>query len=107
MGRKKVSPNPKILFIRSQDGKEAEEVKTLVKSEINPREIGVRIKRLRKTPKGGMIETEDASHVTKIELSDTLKAEGRIAERLKKRNPRLMFHDVDSDEPDDMVIENV
>lgn len=96
---------PKVVFIKSEDDKKnVEEVETLIKQVVKQSQLGINVKRVTKTARGVMIETEGAEQLERIAQSDDLKKAGLIVEKPKKRLPRVMIYDVDPVEDEDEVM---
>lgn len=87
--------------------KEAEEVKKLMKEVIKPGELGVNIRRVRKTARGVLLEMESEEQLKKLEKNPAFASKGLSVERLKKKKPKVMIYDVDKDVPEEEVIKNI
>lgn len=107
-GFKRVTPSPKVIMIQSKEGgKEPEEVKKIMKEAINSGEMGINVRRVRKTARGVMVEMESEEQVKKIEESVGLARKGLLVERMKKRKPRVMIYDIDDEVPNEEMIKNI
>lgn len=99
---------PKVLFVRSTDErKDMEEVKNVIKKSIRPSKLGVNIKRVIKTARGVLIEAEGADQLEKIKECPELKDKGLVSDKPKRRSPRLMIYDVEPPETEDELIEDI
>lgn len=85
------------MFVRHSDEKNLDDVKQLIKTSIKPSKLGVNIKRVVKTARGVLIETEGAAQLDKIRDCNKLKDNGLIFDKPRRRSPRLMIYDVDKD----------
>jgi hypothetical protein len=85
----------------------AEEVKKILKDSIKPGEMGINVRRVRKTARGAMVEMESEEQVKKVEQCVELRNKGLLVERMKKKNPRVMIYDIDDDVPEDEMIVNI
>lgn len=107
-GVKRVVTSPKVIVVQSAEGeKEAEEVKKLMKEVIKPGEIGVNIRRVRKTARGVIVEMESEEQLQKLEKNPAFASKGLSVERLKKKKPRIMIYDVEKNVPDEEVVKNI
>lgn len=107
-GIRRVAPSPKILMIQSrEEGKEPDEVKKILKDSIKPGEMGINVRRVRKTARGVMIEMENEEQVKRVEQSVELARKGLMVERLKKKNPRVMIYDVEDDVLEDDMVRSI
>lgn len=107
-GFKRVAPSPKVIMINSkEEGKEPEDVKKMLKETISPGEMGINVRRVRKTARGVMVEMESEEQVKKFEQNAELVRKGLIVERMKKKKPRVMIYDIDDDVTDDEVIKSI
>lgn len=78
-GVKRVSPSPKVLMIHSKEGeREPGEVKKIMKEAIKPRDIGINVKRVRRTARGVMIEIENEDQFKKLEGNKDLIRKGLV-----------------------------
>lgn len=99
---------PKILFVKSADDKQTlDEVKNVIKSTIRPSKMGINIKRVTKTARGIMIETEGMDQLEKLSGCQALKDKGLVFDKPKKRNPRVMIYDVELPEDQGEFVEDV
>lgn len=98
---------PNVMFVRSKDEKvNVEEVKKIIKSSIKPSKIGVNIKKVVKTARGLMIETDGATQLDKIKSCSELTDKGLVFDKPVKKLPRIMIYDVDvPDEVNEFVEE--
>lgn len=99
---------PKVLFIRSKDDKQSmDDIKNTIKSSIKPSKLGVNIKRVMKTARGVLIETENDNHLEKLEKSDVFLNNNLVIEKPRKKLPRLLIYDVDKHDDVDETIEDI
>lgn len=86
---------PKVIFVTSQgDDKNNDEVEKLIKETIQPKKLGIKVKRVRKTARGVMIETEKEEQLKKIEECIELISKGLIIDKPKKKMAKIMIYDV-------------
>lgn len=99
---------PKVLFVRSEgDRQDVDEVKDLIKRTVRPSKLGINIKRVVKTARGVMIETENQDQLDKFKNCPELNDKGLIFDKPRKKNPRLMIYDVDSPEDENEMVEDI
>lgn len=79
----------------------------MMKEVIKPSELGVNIRRVRKTARGVLVEMESEEQMKKLETSPGCPAKGLKVERLKKKLPRVMIYDVDSGVSDEETIQSI
>ena len=92
-GAKKVVQQPKVVFIKSKDDKQnIEEVKQLVQTTIRPKDLGIKVKKVIKTARGLLIETEKADQLDKLKNCDALKSKGLVIEAPKNENRRSVSY---------------
>ena len=107
-GTKRVVQQPKVVFIKSSDDrKNIDEVKKLVQETVKPKDLGIKVRKVIKTARGLMIETEKSEQLEKIKNCEALKTKGLIIEAPKKRSPKLMIYDLDTDRAEKEIIEDV
>lgn len=76
-GTKRVNSTPRIVFIKSTDeNKEAEDVKKLVKDTINHGELGLKVRRIRKVTKGIMIEAQNSTAASDLRTTFNSQRQG-------------------------------
>ena len=91
-GAKKVVQPPKVVFIKSKDEKKTiEEVKREIQTTIQPKDLGIKIRRVVKTARGIMIETDKVDQLQKLQDCEALKTKGLVVEAPRKRSPRVMI----------------
>lgn len=107
-GFKRVAPSPKVLMIQSkEEGKEPDDVKKMLKETISPGQMGINIRRVRKTARGVMVEMENEEQVKRIEQNAELVSKGLVVERMRKKKPRVMIYDIDDDLANEDVVKNI
>ena len=85
-GTKRVVQQPKVVFIKSSDDrKNIDEVKKFVQETVKPKDLGIKVRKLIKTARGLMIETEKSEQFDKIKNCEALKAKELIIEAPKRR----------------------
>jgi Arginine methyltransferase-interacting protein, contains RING Zn-finger len=103
----KQSPEPtkkvQTVFI-SKEGKSSKEVQCLVTTLVSPARDGIKVKRMRSTPKTLILETNDESDVAKLTTHRGLKNEQLVVEAPRKRNPLLIVYDVPRDIKDNELV---
>lgn len=98
----------RVVFVRSKDDKlTIDQVKDTIKESVKPSELGINVKRVTKTARGLMIETEGLEQLEKLEKCHVLTQKGLIVEKPKKRLPRLMIYDVEQTDNDDIIVEDI
>lgn len=99
---------PKVIFVKSQnDDLDLNEVKDVIKRSVRPGKIGVNIRRVVKTARGVMVETENVEQLEKFKECRELADKGLVFEKPKKRSPRLMVYDVEPAEDAVAMIEDI
>lgn len=107
-GTKMKAQPSRVVFVRSKDDKlTVEQVKDKIKETVKPSVLGINVKRVTKTARGVMIETEGVEQLEKLEKCSALQQKGLIVEKPKKKLPRLMIYDVDQAEKDDDIVEDI
>lgn len=107
-GAKRQPVPPKVVFIKSRDdSKDIEEVKKMIQTTINPKDLGIKVRRVVKTARGVMIETDRAEQLQKLQNCEALKTKGLVIEAPKKRCPKVMIYDMDGGRDEKEIIEDV
>lgn len=103
----KPSPEPTkkvhTVFI-SKEGKSSKEVQRLVTTLVSPARDGIKVKRMRSTPKTLILETNDESDVAKLTTHPGLRNEQLLVEAPRKRNPLMIVYDVPRDIKDNELV---
>lgn len=79
-------------------------MKRLIQTTIKPKYLGIKVKKVVKTARGLMIETEK---LQKLQECDALKTKGLVVEAALKICPKLLEYDVNWDKPDQEVLEDI
>lgn len=99
---------PQVLFVKSKDENQTtDEIKNVIKSTIRPSQMGLNIRRVTKTARGVLIETEGPDQLEKLAQCQALKDKGLVFDKPKKRNPRVMIYDVEMPEDPQIFVEDV
>ena len=105
-GAKRVVQPPKVVSIKSQDeSKNIEEVKKMIQTTIQPKDLGIKVRKLVKTARGIMVETDKADELKTLQECKALRSKGLVIEALRKRSPKLMIYDLEADRAEQEVEE--
>lgn len=97
-----------VVFVRSKDDKmNIETIKNVIKETVKPSQLGINVKRVTKTARGLMIETEGHDQLDRIEKCSALKNKGLIVEKPRKKLPRIMIYDVESADQEDTIVQDI
>lgn len=107
-GAKRVVQPPKVVSIKSQDeSKNIEEVKKMIQTTIQPKDLGIKVRKLVKTARGIMVETDKADELKTLQECKALRSKGLVIEALRKRSPKLMIYDLEADRAEQEVVEDI
>lgn len=99
---------PKVVFIRSVDEKiDVDQINEVVKKSVRHGKMGINVKRVIKTARGLMIETDGQKQLEKLKSCAQLADKGLVFDEPKKRQPRLMIYDVESPENHEDLVEEI
>lgn len=88
--------NPNIMFVNAADETvTVDQVKDIMKKNVCPSKMGVKIKRVVKTARGLLIEAQNQQELDKIKACETLVDKGLVFDRTTKKLPRFMIYDVE------------
>lgn len=88
-----------------REGKDADEVKSEVKRIVDPKELGIHVKRVLKVKRGVVVEVDSKEEAEKLKNCINLINKGYKVEGGRKKNPVIMIYGVEQGDEEDMLRE--